>query len=184
MQLPKLVTLNITTWPNNLPSTSRLPRKIYEHLLQGMAQASFERSAHQEAARQRASPSSPASALPSPSTPSTPSVASSMASTILSTPSASTTLSSAGAPASSRLSVIAWGASDKVYDREDSRNQIIFVRGAQTFPFGGGRAGPLAIQTGWCLRKYIEPRSDVLDFALARSCRPPTREPQPSEESD
>jgi hypothetical protein len=71
-----------------------------------------------------------------------------------------------------------------VYDREDSRNQIIFVRGAQTDPFGGGRAAPLAVQVGWCLRKYVEPRSDVLDFALARSCRPPTREPQPSEESE
>jgi hypothetical protein len=182
MQLSKLVTLNITTWPNNLPTTARLPRKIYEHLLQGMAQAAFERSAQQAAARS-------ASSSPSASTPSTPSSESTVSltsstSTLLSTPSASSAGSSAGSLASPRLAVVAWGASDKVYDREDSRNQIIFLRGAQTDPFGGGRAAPLAVQVGWCLRKYVEPRSDVLDFALARSCRPPTREPQPSEESD
>lgn len=82
----------------------------------------------------------------------------------------------------SRLAVIAWGASDKVYDREDSKNQIIFVKGRQFDPFG--REAPLAVQVGWCLRKYVEPRSEVLDFALARSCRPPTREPPQSEESD
>jgi hypothetical protein len=182
MQLPRLITLNITTWPNNLPSTTRLPRKTYEHLLQGMAQATFERSAQQASTRAAGSadPSPPASALSSPA--STPSLASSSA-TLLSTPSASSTASIA-TPSTSRLAVVAWGASDKVYDREDSRNQIIFVRGAQTSPFGGGRAAPLAVQVGWCLRKYVEPRSDVLDFALARSCRPPTREPQPSEESD
>ena len=137
-ELPSLITLNITTWPNNAPSTSRLPRKIYEHLLQGMAQGGFERSAAHSASLDRGS---------------------------------------------SKLAVIAWGASDKVYDREDSKNQIIFVKGSQTDPFGGHLA-PLAVQVGWCLRKYVEPRSDVLDFALARSCRPPTREPPPSEESD
>ena len=183
MQLPKLITLNITTWPNNLPSTTRQPRKIYEHLLQGMAQAAFERSALQASTR-GATPSPTASALSPPASPSTPSLASSLPSTVISTPSASSTASSPATPSASRLAVVAWGASDKVYDREDSRNQIIFVRGAQTDPFGGGRAAPLAVQIGWCLRKYVEPRSDVLDFALARSCRPPTREPQPSEESD
>lgn len=82
----------------------------------------------------------------------------------------------------SRLAVIAWGASDKVYDREDSKNQIIFVKGRQYDPFG--KEAPLAVQVGWCLRKFVEPRSEVLDFALARSCRPPTREPPQSEESD
>jgi hypothetical protein len=82
----------------------------------------------------------------------------------------------------SRLSVIAFGASDKVYDREDSKNQIIFVKGRQFDPFG--KEAPLAVQVGWCLRKFVEPRSEVLDFALSRSCRPPTREPPQSEESD
>jgi hypothetical protein len=131
-ELTNLVTLNITTWPNNTPSASRLPRKIYEQLLQGMAQSGFDQ------ARQH--------------------------------------------NPDSKLSVIAWGASDKVYDREDSRNQIIFVKGKLTDPFG--HESPVAVQVGWCLRKYVEPRSEVLDFALARSCRPPTREPPQSEDSD
>jgi hypothetical protein len=80
------------------------------------------------------------------------------------------------------LSVIAWGASDKVYDREDSKNQIIFVKGRQYDPFG--KEAPLAVQVGWCLRKFVEPRSEVLDFALSRSSRPPTREPPQSEDSE
>ncbi|KAF2402430.1 hypothetical protein EJ06DRAFT_473503 [Trichodelitschia bisporula] len=134
--LPNLITLNITTWPNNTPSSSRLPRKIYEHLLQGMAQAGFERSVQHAATNNRPS----------------------------------------------RLAVIAFGSSDKVYDREDSKNQIIFVKGKQFDPFGV--EAPLAVQIGWCLRKFVEPRSDVLDFSLARSCRPPTREPPQSDESD
>lgn len=69
-----------------------------------------------------------------------------------------------------------------MYDREDSKNQIIFVKGRQIDPFGGEK--PLAVQVGWCLRKFVEPRSDVLDFSLARSCRPPTREPPASEDSE
>jgi hypothetical protein len=136
--LPNLITLNITTWPTNTPSTSRLPRKTYETLLQSLAQHGFERS-----------------------------------------------LSHATlgiSPHSSKLAIIAFGSSDKVYDREDSKNQIIFVKGRQIDPFG--KEKPLAVQVGWCLRKFVEPRSDVLDFSLARSCRPPTREPPQSDESD
>lgn len=83
---------------------------------------------------------------------------------------------------SSKLAVIAWGSSDKVYDREDSKNQIIYVKGKQFDAFG--KEAPLAVQVSWCLRKYVEPRSEILDFALARSCRPPTREPPQSEDSE
>ncbi|KAF1985842.1 hypothetical protein K402DRAFT_421767 [Aulographum hederae CBS 113979] len=134
--LPNLITLNITTWPTNTPSSSRLPRKIYEHLLQSLAQAGFERSITHHASLSR----------------------------------------------SSKLAVIAFGSSDKVYDREDSKNQIIFVKGRQVDPFGKEEC--LAVQVGWCLRKYVEPRSEVLDFSLARSLRPPTREPPQSDDSD
>jgi hypothetical protein len=134
--LPNLVTLNITTWPSSTPSSSQLPRKIYEHLLQGMAQSGFEISLAHAAENNR----------------------------------------------QSRLSVIAWGASNKIYARQDSKNQIIFVKGRQIDPLG--KEAPLAVQVGWCLRKYIEPRSDVLDFALARDCPPPTKEPPQSDDSD
>jgi hypothetical protein len=135
-RLPNLVTLNITTWPSTLPTTSKLPRKIYEHLLQGMAQHGFERSATFAAASDR----------------------------------------------SSKLAVIAFGSSDKVYDREDSLNQMIFVKGKQLDPLGQEK--PTAIQIGWCLRKYVEPRSDILDFSLSRSTKPPTTDSPHSDDSD
>lgn len=124
--LPDLVTLHITTWPNNLPSTSLLPRKIYEQLLAGLAQFIFK-----------------------------------------------------GRP---KLAVIAFGSSDKVYDREDSKNQVIFVRGKQVDPLRNETV--CAIQIGWCLRRYVEPRSEVLDFSLSRSSRPPTRDSPASDDSD
>lgn len=73
-----LATLNITTWPTNSPSSSKLPRKIYEHLLAGLAQQGFERSSDHAKEQGR----------------------------------------------SSKLGLIAFGSSDKVYDREDSQNQI------------------------------------------------------------
>ncbi|KAF2268461.1 hypothetical protein CC78DRAFT_371051 [Lojkania enalia] len=136
-ELPNLVTLNITTWPNSNPS-ARLPRKVYEHLLQGMAQQGFERSiAH---ARGQNRPS--------------------------------------------KLAIIAFGSSDKVYDREDSMNQIIFVKGKQIDPLGNVKT--TAVQIGWCLRKYVDagPKSDVLDFSLSRSSKPPTRESPASDDSE
>jgi len=77
--LPKLVTLNITTWPNNIPSSTKLPRKIYEHLLANLAQQGFERSSDHAKENGR----------------------------------------------SSKLNIVAFGSSDKVYDREDTQNQII-----------------------------------------------------------
>ena len=32
------------------------------------------------------------------------------------------------------------------------------------------------MSVGWCARKFVEPTSEVLDFELMRSVRPPTRE--------
>lgn len=128
--LPNLTTLHITTWPNNNPSTSKLPRKVYEHLLQMLAQQGFERSAAHAAGQNR----------------------------------------------TSKLAIIAWGCSDRVYDREDSLNQVIFVKGHQIDPLGQEKF--TAVQIGWCLRKFIDAgsKSDVLDFSLSRSMPPPTRE--------
>jgi hypothetical protein len=85
---------------------------------------------------------------------------------------------------SSKLAVIAYGVSDKVYDREDSQNQIIFVKGRQIDPLGTERS--TAVQIGWCLRKFVDagPKSGILDFSLSRSSRPPTRDPPSSDDSD
>ncbi|CBY01941.1 hypothetical protein IAQ61_006534 [Plenodomus lingam] len=136
--LPNLVTLNITTWPNNSPSSAKLPRKIYEHLLAGLAQQGFERSISYAKEHNR----------------------------------------------SSKLAIIAFGSSDKVYDREDSQNQMIFVKGRQIDPLGNEK--PTAVQIGWCLRKFVDagPKSSILDFALTRTSRPPTRNEPDSDDSD
>jgi len=84
----------------------------------------------------------------------------------------------------SKLAIIAWGSSDKVYDREDTQNQIIFVKGRQIGPLGGEKF--TAVQIGWCLRKFIDAgsKSDILDFSLSRSSKPPTREVPGSDDSD
>lgn len=127
--LPKLVTLNITSWPSNVSATSgRLSRKLYEHLLQRVAQDIFEAFAEEaikEGRRQE-------------------------------------------------LSVIAFGTSDKIYEREDSKTTIIFVKGTLLGPVGG--ATPAAVPIGWRLRKYVEPKSDILDFALSRITKPPVKD--------
>ncbi|OAL45096.1 hypothetical protein IQ07DRAFT_648846 [Pyrenochaeta sp. DS3sAY3a] len=85
---------------------------------------------------------------------------------------------------SSKLGIIAFGSSDKVYDREDSQNQIIFVKGRQIDPLGNEKT--TAVQIGWCLRKFVDagPKSDILDFSLTRSSRPPTRNAPDSDDSD
>lgn len=194
--IPNLITLNITTWPTNSPSNSRLPRKIYETLLQSIAQDLFDRStiidvdstpstppaspppAANAAPAPNAAPAAPAAPAAAPAT--SPPNAASAATTAATTAPGSATAESC-LPPLRKLTIIAFGSSDKVYDREDSKNQIIFVRGSAKDGFGADM-GPLAVQTGWCLRKYVEPRSDVLDFALSRSVRPPTREVGEGEE--
>jgi hypothetical protein len=74
----------------------------------------------------------------------------------------------------SKLRVVAFGSSDKVYDREDSKNQIIFVRSKTVDPFGEEALS--ASKVGWNQRKYIEPRSEILDYSLTYSKAPPTSE--------
>lgn len=132
------MTLNVTTWPTTRPSSSKLPRKIYEHLLAGLAQQGFETSTKHAKAQDR----------------------------------------------SSKLAIVAFGASDRVYDREDSENQIIFVKGRQLDPLGNEKS--TAVQIGWCLRKFVDAgaKSDVLDFSLSQSSRPPTEDPPSSDDSD
>lgn len=84
----------------------------------------------------------------------------------------------------SKLAIIAFGSSDKVYDREDSENQIIFVKGRQVDPLGNETW--TAVQIGWCLRKFVDAgsKSDILDFSLTRSSKPPVREAPASDDSD
>lgn len=84
----------------------------------------------------------------------------------------------------SKLAIIAFGSSDKVYDNQASQNQIIFVKGKKVDPLG--KESVMAIQMSWCLRRYTDggPWSTVLDFALSRSTRPPTVDSPGSDDSD
>ncbi|KAK4498247.1 hypothetical protein PRZ48_010904 [Zasmidium cellare] len=150
--LRNMVTLHISTWPSNKPSTQLLPRPVYETMLQALAQRGFELAAGQH---------SSSSTSPPPS--------------IDEDDSESSTSESEQRPA--KLRIIAFGTSDKIYEREDSKNQFIFVR--STCYDAEGRPKVYAAPVGWCLRQFVEPRSDVLDFVLHqsdRSNKPPCRD--------
>lgn len=163
--LVKLVTLHITSWPTNRPSTQLLPRVVYETLLQSLAQRTFQIAVGLASAAAFAS--SAGTVPPSPEEPSADGIASP----------APPVASAADVLPSTRLRLIAFGTSDKIYEREDSRNQLLYLR--STCTDAEGRIRPYAAPLGWCLRQFIEPRSEVLDFVLHRSdpeFRPPCRE--------
>lgn len=163
-KLRNMVTLHITNWPSNKPSTQLLPRTVYETLLQTLAQRRFEIAAgsHSSVEDSESDDGSDdgdvtadgavggtaAAKVPEPVEP------------------------------PSKLRLLAFGTSDKIYEREDSRNQILYLK--STANDAEGRSVPYAAPVGWCLRQFIEPRSEVLDFVLHRSgerdSRPPCRE--------
>lgn len=152
--LRKMVTLHITTWPNNKPSTQLLPRMVYESLLQNLAQRMFELAAD---GRDKGMP------------PVVESIDSDDEDDLPIVPPSNTSSSGPDATPtpSSRLRLIAFGVSDRIYEREDSKNQVIFLKSFAADAEGKHR--PHAVPVGWCLRQYIEPRSEVLDFVLHRS---------------
>ncbi|KAI9722836.1 MAG: hypothetical protein M1828_004402 [Chrysothrix sp. TS-e1954] len=74
----------------------------------------------------------------------------------------------------SRLALVAWGTTDSPHDRRDSQTTMIFAKGIYAHPGSPDcRRGPTAVMVDVCLRRYIEPRSDVLDFPLAHHGPPP-----------
>jgi hypothetical protein len=149
-KLRKLVTLQITTWPSNKPGSQLLPRSIYEQLLQGVATRLFESAAKR-----------------------TPSPPDSPALTAQPDDAEATTVVTAPLLPHSRLRLIAFGISDKIYEREDSRNQLLYIR-SSAFDAEGGKI-IYAAPVGWCARQYLEPRSEILDFVLSREARLPCR---------
>ncbi|KAG9633867.1 hypothetical protein KCU64_g15634, partial [Aureobasidium melanogenum] len=72
------------------------------------------------------------------------------------------------------LKLVAFGVSDKITSRQDSNNQLIFLR--STLINADGKEETTAVPVGWALRQYIEPRSDVLDFELTRRPKMPIRD--------
>ncbi len=160
--LQDLVTLHITTFPNNKPSTQLLPKVIYEQLLQclatrlfdmavgGPAQSSDATSTTSSTTGEDAQGSTPPTTLPDGSA-----------------PAATATLPNR----SKKLRLIAFGISDKINEREDSKNQLLYLRSTSLSAFGEEKVHAAPI--GWCLRQYVEPRSDVLDVVLHRDTKGP-----------
>ncbi|KAH0168645.1 hypothetical protein KCU67_g3390, partial [Aureobasidium melanogenum] len=72
------------------------------------------------------------------------------------------------------LKLVAFGVSDKIPSRQDSNNQLIFLR--STLTNANGKEEITAVPISWALRQYIEPRSDVLDFELTRRPKMPIRD--------
>ncbi|TIA11935.1 hypothetical protein D6C80_07154, partial [Aureobasidium pullulans] len=77
-------------------------------------------------------------------------------------------------PTHSSLKLIAFGVSDKIPSRQDSNNQLIFLR--STLTNADGREEVTAVPVSWAPRQYIEPRSDVLDYELSRRPKIPIRD--------
>lgn len=158
--MPKLVTLNITTWPTNSPSSSRLPRKAYECLLQSMAHEIFDASVQASTKRRQKAADVASWAIPP---------TASETETKPSSPPQTT-------PPSTSLTTIAFGTSDKIYERLDPKTCMVYMRGLLTSPVAPDHPTSAAVPVSWNLRKYEETRSDILDFALARAMRPPCRD--------
>ncbi|KAI9654926.1 MAG: hypothetical protein M1821_005679 [Bathelium mastoideum] len=192
--LPHLCTLHCTTWPTNKPSSSLLPRFAYETLLTALASdiyASFARNPFAPSASSSTStpnPSTTPSALqaggvpppppppaavppppPPPAPPATPPTGNNSSSTSLSSSS-----SGGAGPRSTQLSILAFGTSDRGYEREDSLNQICYARGKRVDAEGREAVCPVKVSS--LLRGYVDPRSNLLDWYLGKTCRPPTRE--------
>ncbi|KXT13451.1 hypothetical protein AC579_4246 [Pseudocercospora musae] len=146
--LKNMVTLHITTWPSNKPSTQLLPRMVYENLLQDLAQRGFDMAAGTK--------TFPTSAVADDSDDEDEASA------------ANTNTSEDNTDSQpAKLRLIAFGTSDKIYEREDSKNQTIFLRSSCVD--ADGKIKPYAAPIGWCARQFVEPRSEVLDFVLHRS---------------
>ncbi|KAK3111302.1 hypothetical protein LTR53_013583, partial [Teratosphaeriaceae sp. CCFEE 6253] len=148
--LRRLITLHISVFPNNKPSTQLLPKAIYEQLLQCLATRIFDLPLDHPAKTGAAvgltstthtAPSSP----PDPATP---------------TP--------------NPLRLLAFGIHDKIYEREDSRTQLLYLRSSALSALGAPQVHAAPI--GWCMRQYVEPRSGVLEFVMERGTRVPCKE--------
>jgi hypothetical protein len=199
--MPKLVTLNVTTWPTNTPSSTRLPRKAYECLLGSVAQDFFEASIEAAKEKRRKQRENASKKMEGNET-------ATVAEVLTSTPATSTTVA---APASgttaiatdhendddeastanasrptilpgdstftSSLTTIAWGSHDRLYERLDPRTGLVYMLGRVSSPADPhGVTSPAAVQVSWNKRRFDEEKSEILEFAISRTMRPPCRE--------
>ena len=142
--LKQLVTLQISTWPTNKPSSQSLPLPIYQILLQALAQRGFEKAASRAVTISSDFTGEEVSVEIEPERP-------------------------------SKLRLIAFGVSDVIYEREESKKLQIYYR--STSKTAEGKDKIHATPITWSLRQYVEPQSEVLDTVLFRDVKgPPCRE--------
>jgi hypothetical protein len=141
-----LVTLQITTWPCNKPGKTQLTRPVYEQLLQGVSTHLF------ESVTNRSWPVLP------PGWPEHVVVTGDEIVEIF---------------PPSKLRLVVFGISDKIYERQDSQTQLLYIR-SSSFD-ADGKSKVYAAPVGWCARRFLEPRSEILEFVLSRHSRLPSR---------
>nr|POE93655.1 hypothetical protein CFP56_19667 [Quercus suber] len=150
--LTNMVTLHISTWPMNKTthSNSLVLRPIYDLLMSTVAQRLFEVVAHTHSSSEVAVAPDTEGDLQD------------------------TEAAQVKEKVADKLRLVGFGISEKIYEREDSKNQILFLRSTALDCLGQPKIHATPI--GWCLRQYVEPRSEVLDFVLHRNTRPPCRD--------
>lgn len=80
----------------------------------------------------------------------------------------------------SKLRVISFGISDRIFDRIDSQTIWVFVKGESVDPLGGPKK-VCALKMDMCLKHFFEPRTDILDMSLSHQPPPPIREIDPDD---
>lgn len=146
-RLKHLVTLNISSWPTNNTSGSHLPRNVYETLLQAVALRIFNLAAYWAG--------QPPEALTT-NAPIPVSLPLEWKFDTRSTP---------------KLRLVSFGISDRIYERQDPKTQITYLR--STCQDAEGKTNLHATAIGWCLKQFVEPVSDVLNTSLLRVPKPP-----------
>ncbi|KAK5114188.1 hypothetical protein LTR62_002758 [Meristemomyces frigidus] len=156
--LRDLVTLQISTFPtNNKPSGQLLPRVIYEQLLQGLATSMFDCAVNiVRANKMPSSTITDVDGIPIPAFP----------------PNTEIWFKPSSQPSKFRL--LAFGISDTVSERKDSKNQIIFLKSCCKNAMGEEK--PYAAPIGWCARQFVEPRSRVLEVPVQRESKVPAKD--------
>ncbi|KAL1616554.1 hypothetical protein UCDDS831_g01454 [Diplodia seriata] len=162
--LPQLVSLNITTWPKNNNSLGALPRNIYALLVQNVAQSIlYSHHPHPATSDAHSDTDSVITAVDHHHHHGHP---------------GQHHHDSHRSPRWSHLNLIAFGSTDAATAHVLDDNslgvatQLVFVKGRQVGPFG--EEAPLAVGVKGRLREYVEPRSEVLDFGLARARKMPS----------
>lgn len=73
----------------------------------------------------------------------------------------------------SKLRLVVFGISDKIIERGESQTQILYLRSSSFDADGKSRV--YAAPVGFCPRRFLEPRSEILEFVLSRHSRLPSR---------